>query len=73
MENSNILLKISGVDGSSTLAKFEKQIECDSWSFSVAQPTSGSKSGSERNSANPIFSDITLTKESDISSTSLFS
>ncbi len=72
MENSNILLKINGVDGSSTLAKFEKQIECDSWSFGVAQPTSGSKSGSERNAANPIFSDITLTKEADISSTALF-
>jgi type VI secretion system secreted protein Hcp len=71
MENSNIILKIGDLKGSCTLDGYKDLIECDSWSFSVAQPTSGSKSGSERTAANPIFSDISLTKEADISSTSL--
>ncbi len=72
MENSNIILKIGDLKGSCTLDGYKDLIECDSWSFGVAQTTSGSKSGSERNAANPIFSDITLTKEADISSTALF-
>ena len=72
MDNSNILLQIEGVKGSSTLADYNDQIECHAWSFNVAQPTSSSKSGSERTAANPMFSDITISKETDISSTELF-
>jgi type VI secretion system secreted protein Hcp len=72
MDNNPVLLAISGVKGSSTLDGHEDEIECLSWSFNVAQPTGSSKSGSERTAANPMFSDITVTKESDISSTELF-
>lgn len=72
MDYSNILLQIDGVKGSSTLADYKDQIECYSWSFNVAQPTSGTKSGTERTAANPMFSDITISKETDISSTDLF-
>jgi type VI secretion system secreted protein Hcp len=72
MDNSNILLQIEGVKGSSTLADYNDHIECHSWSFNVAQPTSNSKSGAERTAANPMFSDISISKETDISSTELF-
>jgi len=71
MDNSNILLEIDGIKGSSTLADYKNQIECHSWSFNVTQPTSNTKSGTERTAANPIFSDINISKETDISSTDL--
>ena len=71
MDNSNILLEIDGIKGSSTLADYKNQIECHSWSFNVTQPTSNTKSGAERTAANPIFSDINISKETDISSTDL--
>ena len=71
MDNCNILLQIDGVKGSSTLADYADQIECYSWTFNVVQPSSNTKSGTERTAANPMFSDITLTKETDVSSTDL--
>ncbi|MEY3695232.1 MAG: hypothetical protein RL083_1057 [Pseudomonadota bacterium] len=71
MDNCNILLQIDGVKGSSTLADYADQIECYSWTFDVVQPSSNTKSGTERTAANPMFSDIKLTKETDVSSTDL--
>lgn len=72
MNNNPILLSISDVKGSSTLDGHKDEIECLSWSFGVEQPTSNAKTGTERTSARPIFSDIIITKESDVSSTELF-
>ena len=72
MEYSNALLAISGVKGSSTLDGHKDEIECLAWSFNLAQNCSMHKSGRERTISNPQFSDITITKESDISSTELF-
>ena len=72
MDYSAVLLEIKDVKGSSTLDGYKDQIECLSWSFNVAQPTGSTKSGLERTTANPMFSDISISKEADISSTELF-
>jgi type VI secretion system secreted protein Hcp len=72
MEHSNVLLAITGVKGSSTLDGHKDEIECLSWSFNVSQICSNFKSGQQRTLSNPNFSDIAITKESDIASTELF-
>jgi type VI secretion system secreted protein Hcp len=68
-----IYLKIDGVDGIVTAKGHEKWIEADSFSFGVGRSamieTGG---GKERSVSKPSISEVTITKQLDLSSPKLF-
>ena len=69
---ANMFLKLTGIDGESTIADHEKEIEVLSFSSSVLQAASPQSTSGSATSSNASFSDLTLTKYMDSASPTLF-
>jgi type VI secretion system secreted protein Hcp len=67
-----ILMHHPDVKGDSTVADHVDWIGIDSFQFGVGRGISSTTGGSDRDTSTPSFSEITLTKPTDISSTGLF-
>jgi len=68
-----ILLKFAtAINGDSIVAGHEKWITCDSMQMGVGRAISASGGGVDRETSNPSFSEVTLTKSTDVSSADLF-
>lgn len=69
-----ILLDFDGkIEGASTVPHYEHWIPCESIEFGVEREvTQATGSSRERETSNPSFSDILITKQTDIASTALF-
>lgn len=67
-----ILLKLGKINGLSEIDKHEKWIQVDSLQFGVGRAISISSGGADRDTSNPSFSEITVSKSMDISSPDIF-
>ncbi len=61
----------TAIKGDSTVTKHEKWITIDSLQFGVGRAISASGGGQDRETSNPSFSELSLTKSMDIASTEL--
>lgn len=66
-----IMLKITGVEGTSQITGYEKQIEVLSYSHGVSMQVTGDVTNTERTSGRPMHQDFHLTKYLDQSSPKL--
>lgn len=67
-----ILLKFeTEIKGDSTVASHENWITCDSLQFGVGRAITTSGGGQDRETSNPSFSEVTITKSMDKASTEL--
>ena len=60
------------IKGDSTVAKHDKWITCDSAQLGVGRSITASGGGGDRDTSNPSFSEITITKSTDTASADLF-
>jgi len=61
-----ILIKFeTSIEGDSSVADHDKWITCDSLQFGVGRAISASGGGQDRESSNPSFSEISITKSMD--------
>ena len=68
-----ILLNLAGkIKGDSKVDKHDDWITCDSFQFGVGRSVDMSGGGADRETSTPSFSEVTLTKSTDKSSTDLF-
>jgi type VI secretion system secreted protein Hcp len=68
-----ILLKFATpINGESTVAAHDKWITVSSIQFGVGRGISSVGGGGDRETSNPSFSEVTLTKSMDVASTELF-
>ncbi|MES2069605.1 MAG: type VI secretion system tube protein Hcp [Pseudomonadota bacterium] len=68
-----ILLKFgTTINGDSIVDGHDKWITVDSLQFGVGRSISASGGGADRETSNPSFSEVTLTKSTDVSSADLF-
>lgn len=68
-----ILLKFAtAINGDSIVDGHDKWITCSSMQLGVGRAISSSGGGVDRETSNPSFSEVTLTKTTDISSADLF-
>jgi type VI secretion system secreted protein Hcp len=68
-----ILLKFAtAINGESTVAGHDKWINIDSIQWGVGRSVSMVGGGGDRETSNPSFSEVTMTKSMDIASTELF-
>jgi len=68
-----ILLKFAtAINGESTVDKHDKWITIDSIQFGVGRGISSVGGGGDRETSNPSFSEVTMSKTMDVSSTELF-
>jgi len=68
-----ILLKFAtAINGDSIVDGHDKWITCSSLQFGVGRAISSSGGAVDRETSNPSFSEVTLTKSTDISSADLF-
>jgi type VI secretion system secreted protein Hcp len=68
-----ILLKFAtAINGESTVAAHDKWITISSIQFGVGRGISSVGGGGDRETSNPSFSEVTLTKSMDVASTQLF-
>jgi type VI secretion system secreted protein Hcp len=67
-----ILLKLGAINGLSDIADHEKWITIDSLQFGVGRAISIVGGGADRDTSNPSFSEITVSKSMDISSPDIF-
>jgi type VI secretion system secreted protein Hcp len=68
-----ILLKFEKeIKGSSTVKGHENWITCDSFSLGVGRSITTSGGGTDRDTSNPSFSEVQLTKSTDMASSDLF-
>ena len=68
-----ILLKFDKeIKGDSSVVQHENWITCDTLNWSVQRPFTTSGYGQDRDTSNPSFSEVTLTKSMDIASSDLF-
>lgn len=68
-----ILLKFAtAINGDSVVEGHEKWITIDSLQFGVGRVISASGGGADRETSNPSFSELTLTKSTDVASADLF-
>jgi type VI secretion system secreted protein Hcp len=68
-----ILLKFDvPIDGDSTVTGHDKWITIDSMQFGVGRAITTSGVGKDRDTSNPSFSEVTMTKSMDVASTDLF-
>jgi len=68
-----ILLKFDKeIKGDSNVVQHENWITCDTLNWSVQRPFSTSGYGQDRDTSNPSFSEVTLTKSMDVASSDLF-
>lgn len=68
-----ILLKFAtAINGDSVVAGHEKWITISSLQFGVGRAITTSGGGADRETSNPSFSEVTLTKSTDIASADLF-
>lgn len=67
-----ILLKIGAINGLSEIPEHDKWVQVDSLQFGVGRAISVSSGGADRDTSNPSFSEITVTKSMDISSPDIF-
>src|SRR3954463_7135637 len=66
--SAKVFLELPGVQGESTVAGFEKQIELDSFQLGLSNPV---QMGTEKVKGKPSFSEIVVTKKLDKSSPTL--
>jgi len=67
-----ILIKFeTSIDGDSSVAEHDKWITCDSLQFGVGRAISASGGGQDRETSNPSFSEISITKSMDKASIEL--
>jgi len=67
-----ILLKFeTAIDGDSTVNGHEKWITCDSFQFGVGRAITSSGGGQDRETSNPSFSEVSITKSMDKASVEL--
>ena len=67
-----ILLQLTGITGDSNIDAHVGWIPVNSVQMGVGRGISTSTGGADRETSNPSFSEITVTKPTDISSTNLF-
>ena len=68
-----ILLKFdTEIKGDSTVTGHDNWITIDSMQFGVGRAITTSGAGKDRDTSNPSFSEVTLTKSMDVASTELF-
>lgn len=67
-----ILLQLTGITGDSNIGGHVGWIAVNSCQMGVGRGISSSTGGSDRETSNPSFSEITLTRQVDIASTNLF-
>ncbi len=68
-----ILLKFAtAINGDSVVDSHDKWITIDSMQMGVGRSISASGGGADRETSNPSFSEITLTKSTDVASADLF-
>ena len=68
-----ILLKFeTPINGESIIEKHDKWINVNSLQFGVGRGISSVGGGGDRESSNPSFSEVTMSKEMDVASTELF-
>ena len=67
-----ILVKLGAINGLSEIAQHEKWVQVDSLQFGVGRAISISSGGADRDTSNPSFSEITVSKSMDISSPDIF-
>lgn len=68
-----ILLKFATpINGDSVVAGHEKWITCASMQMGVGRAISASGGGADRETSNPSFSELTISKSTDIASADLF-
>jgi type VI secretion system secreted protein Hcp len=68
-----ILLKFAtAINGESTVAAHDKWITIDTITFGVGRSISSVGGGGDRETSNPSFSEVSLTKAMDVASTQLF-
>ena len=68
-----ILLKFgTAINGESTVAAHDKWITVSSIQFGVGRGISSVGGGGDRETSNPSFSEVTMTKSMDVASTELF-
>ena len=68
-----ILLKFAtAINGDSIVDGHEKWITCDSMQLGVGRAISSSGGGVDRETSNPSFSEVTLSKSTDVASADLF-
>ena len=67
-----ILIKLGKINGDSEIAGHEKWITVDSLQFGVGRSITISGGGKDRDTSNPSFSEITVSKGMDISSPDVF-
>ena len=68
-----ILLKFAtAINGDSIVDGHEKWITIDSLQFGVGRAISASGGGADRETSNPSFSELTMTKSTDVASADLF-
>src|ERR1700754_2800604 len=66
--SAKLFLELPGVPGESTVAGFDKQIELDTFQFSVKNPV---QMGTEKVKGKPSFSEVVASKKLDRSSPTL--
>lgn len=68
-----IVINFAGkIKGNSTVEKHENWVTADSMQFGVGRSISGAAGGKSREVSNPSFSEITLTRSTDISSPEIY-
>lgn len=67
-----ILLKFGKINGDSEIEKHDKWITLDSLQFGLGRAITVSGGGKDRDTSNPSFSEITVSKGMDIASPDLF-
>ena len=68
-----ILLKFgTEIKGDSTVTAHENWITCNSFQFGVGRAITSSGGGKDRDTSTPSFSEVVLTKDTDIASSDLF-
>lgn len=67
-----ILLQLTGITGDSNIANHVGWLAVNSVQMGVGRGISSSTGGSDRETSNPSFSEITLSRAVDIASTNLF-
>lgn len=67
-----ILLQLEGINGDSTIDGHANWISISSAQFGVGRGISTAGSGVDRDTSTPSFSEVTLSKPTDIASTQLF-
>ena len=67
-----ILMKLGKINGDSDIAGHEKWITVDSLQIGVGRSVSTSGGGKDRDTSNPSFSEVTISKGMDIASPDIF-